>query len=359
MKPTIGISIGDLNGIGAEILCKAFEDDRFLEWCTPVIFGSNQVLNAHAKNVLENKVSFNAIQDLASINTEKINVLQCWNEEVVLNLGVETKEGGAYAVVALKAACQALKDNTIQGLVTMPINKSNTQGSNFQYTGHTPFLKEFFGAKEVAMLMVADELKIALLTEHLPLADVSKNITKEAIKAKVEILQQSLKKDFGIDQAKIAVLGLNPHAGDGGVIGKEEQEIIQPVIEELFGKKNSIFGPYAADGFFARRNDQKFDVVLAMYHDQGLIPFKALDLSRGVNYTAGLNVVRTSPDHGTAYEIVGKNCAETESFIESLFTCIDIINARQGNASRTANPLRRGQTMAPPKKNKPRETPAA
>lgn len=342
MKPIVGISIGDLNGIGAEILCTTFEDQRFLEFCTPVIYGSLQVLDAHKKNTQNTHTHFHPIQDIDQVDHSKINVLECWKETVNLDLGTETSDGGKYAIIALKKVCEHLKEGKVHGLITMPINKNNTQGADFNYTGHTPFLKDFFGAKEVAMLMVAEEMRIALLTEHLPLADVSKNITAAAIKSKVDLLQLSMMHDFGIDMPKIAVLGLNPHAGDGGVIGREEMEVIKPTIDELFGKKAKIFGPYAADGFFARRHDQNFDVVLAMYHDQGLIPFKALDLSRGVNYTAGLPIVRTSPDHGTAYDIVGKKVAEVDSFVASLFTCLEIMAARDGHNERHANPIKRG-----------------
>ena len=237
----------------------------------------------------------------------------------------------------------------------MPIHKNNTQTNDFKYTGHTPFLKDKFAAKDVLMLMVTQNLKVALLSEHVPVSDIAKYVTKENIISKVNLLQQSLIKDFGIAKPKIAVLGLNPHAGDGGLIGKEEKEIIKPTIDELQAKGSKIFGPYAADGFFARHHDENFDAVLAMYHDQGLIPFKSLDKEQGVNYTAGLNVVRTSPDHGTAFDIAGKGIANTSSFLEALFTCVDIIHQRSEYKTYTDNPLRRGSGAQLIKKTKSRE----
>jgi 4-hydroxythreonine-4-phosphate dehydrogenase len=355
MKPIIGISIGDINGIGAEILVKALDDNRILEICTPLIFGSTKVLAHHKKNVADCNIQFNGIKDVTKVNPKQINVFNCWDDEVAMQLGAETAEGGKYAVRALEVATQCLKDGQIHGLVTMPINKNNTQSKDFAYTGHTPYLKDKFGVKEVVMLMVSDNLKVALLTEHVPIAEISKHVTKQNIISKIDALTQSLIKDFGIDVPKIAVLGLNPHAGDGGLIGKEEKEIIKPTIEELFAQGKRVFGPYAADGFFARQQDQHFDAVLAMYHDQGLIPFKSFDKAKGVNYTAGLPVVRTSPDHGTAYDIVGKNLAEESSFLESLFTCVDIINQREARKNNTTNPLKRGIGNQLIKKNKTKE----
>ncbi len=342
MKPIIGISIGDINGIGAEILIKALDDNRILEICTPVIFGNTKVLAEHKKNVPDANIQFNGIKDFTKINTKQVNVYNCWDEDAPLQLGAATDAGGKYAIRALQVATQCLKDEQIDGLVTMPINKNNTQLPDFKYTGHTPFLKDKFGAKDVLMLMVADDLRIALLTEHVAIADIAKNVTKQNIIQKINLLIESLVKDFGIDAPRIAVLGLNPHAGDGGLIGKEEKEIIKPTIDELFAQGKMVFGPYAADGFFARQQDVHFDAVLAMYHDQGLIPFKSFDKARGVNFTAGLSVVRTSPDHGTAYDIVGKNVADDASFLQAIYTCVDIIYKRAEYADNTANPLKRG-----------------
>jgi 4-hydroxythreonine-4-phosphate dehydrogenase len=356
MKPTIGISIGDLNGVGPELLCKIFSDSRLLEIFTPIIYGNTKVLNFYKKGIAESvQLQFNAFNEWDKLNPKQINVWQCWEEDVALQPGVETPQGGQYAIKALMQCAQHLKEGKINGMVTMPINKNNTQSNDFKYTGHTPFLKDYFQAKEVIMLMVADELRVALLTEHVAVADITKHITGAAIKSKIEQLVRSMRADFGVDKPKIAVLALNPHASDGGLIGKEEQEIIRPALDELVQKGIQVHGPYAADGFFARRSDRSFDVVLAMYHDQGLIPFKALDLERGVNYTAGMNVVRTSPDHGTAYDIVGKNIADTQSTLEAIFTCIDIVNARAGHRERTDNPLQRGMGAQQLKKNKSKE----
>jgi 4-hydroxythreonine-4-phosphate dehydrogenase len=341
MKPIIGISIGDINGIGPEILLEAFDDNRLLEMFTPIIFGSSKVLAHYKKNLPDNKLQLNGIKDFTAVNAKQVNVYNCWEEDVEVKPGIDTKEAGKCAVRALQAATQALKDGHIHGLVTMPINKSNTQLPDFNYAGHTPFLKDKFGAKDVLMLMVTADLKVALLTEHVPVAEIAKHVTKENITSKLTMLQQSLIKDFGISKPKIAVLALNPHAGDGGLIGKEEKETIKPTIDELYTKGMKVFGPYAADGFFARQQDAHFDAVLAMYHDQGLIPFKSFDKAKGVNFTAGLQVVRTSPDHGTAYDIAGKGIAEIGSFLEAVYTCIDVLENRTEHKIYTANPLKR------------------
>jgi 4-hydroxythreonine-4-phosphate dehydrogenase len=355
MKPIIGISIGDINGVGPEILLQTLSDNRILDLLTPVIFGSSKVLAFYKKILPENNLQIFGIKDFNTINPKQVNVFNCWDEEVDIQPGVETAAAGKCAVRALQVAAQCLKDGQIHGLVTMPIHKNNTQTNDFKYTGHTPFLKDKFAAKDVLMLMVTQNLKVALLSEHVPVSDIAKYVTKENIISKVNLLQQSLIKDFGIAKPKIAVLGLNPHAGDGGLIGKEEKEIIKPTIDELQAKGSKIFGPYAADGFFARHHDENFDAVLAMYHDQGLIPFKSFDKEQGVNYTAGLNVVRTSPDHGTAFDIAGKGIANTSSFLESLFTCVDIIHQRSEYKTYTDNPLRRGSGAQLIKKTKSRE----
>jgi 4-hydroxythreonine-4-phosphate dehydrogenase len=352
MKPIIGITIGDINGIGPEILLQTFDDNRLLEMMTPVIFGSTKALSFYKKNLPDNKLQLNGIKDFEAINPKLVNVFNCWDEDVEVQPGAETAAAGKCAVRALQVATQCLKDGQIHGMVTMPINKNNTQVADFKYTGHTPFLKDKFGAKDVLMLMVTDSLKVALLTEHVPVAEIAKHVTKENIISKINLLQQSLIKDFGISTPKIAVLGLNPHAGDGGLIGKEEKEIIKPTIEELQAKGLKVYGPFAADGFFARQSDAQFDAVLAMYHDQGLIPFKSFDKEQGVNYTAGLSVVRTSPDHGTAYDIAGKGIANPSSFLEAMYTCIDILNQRTEHKIYTANPLRRGSGAQLMKKGK-------
>ncbi len=339
-RTIIGITTGDLNGIGIELIIKAFSDHRLLEHCTPIIFASNKVINFYRKSMPEINFSYQSIKDFTRIAHKQVNILNCWEDEVAITPGQLTETSGSYAVKSLIAATEALKDKKIQGLVTAPIHKKNTQSNNFNFTGHTPFLKHIFGANDVLMLMAAENFKVGLVTEHIPISEVAKHITREAILSKLNILKDSLAKDFGIDKPKIAVLGLNPHAGDEGLIGKEEEEIIKPAIKEA-KHQMLVFGPYSADAFFARNQQNKFDVVLAMYHDQGLIPFKSLAIGEGVNYTAGLPVVRTSPDHGTAFDIAGKNKADATSFIVSIYKCIDIINQRQEYEENRKNPMKK------------------
>jgi 4-phospho-D-threonate 3-dehydrogenase / 4-phospho-D-erythronate 3-dehydrogenase len=339
-RPVIGITIGDLNGIGTELIIKTFGDHRILELCTPVIFASNKVINFYRKSVPDINFNYQSIKDYTRINYKQINIYNCWEEEVGINPGTLTDIGGKYAVRSLTMAVQALKENKIHGIVTAPIHKKNTHSSEFNYTGHTPFLQHYFGVQDVVMLMVAENLRVGLVTEHVPVSEIAKNITRETILSKLNILNNSLIKDFGIDKPKIAVLGLNPHAGDEGLIGKEEEEIIKPAIKQA---KHSMLamGTYSADVFFARHQYERFDAVLAMYHDQGLIPFKSLAIGEGVNYTAGLPVVRTSPDHGTAFDIAGKNKADHTSFLAAVYECIDIINRRNGFAENRRNPLKK------------------
>src|SRR5436190_23277385 len=326
-KPNIGISCGDLNGIGIELIIKVFSDNRILDQCTPVVFASNKVVNFYRKSVPEINFNYQSIRELNRISNKQVNVLNCWEEEVSITPGQLTETGGVYAIKSLRAAVEALKQNHIQGLITAPMHKKNIRSDQFNFTGHTPFLKSFFNVSDVVMMLCSGNFRVGLVTEHLPIKEVAQYITREAILSKLNILHQCLMKDFGCEKPKIAVLGLNPHAGDEGLIGKEEEEIIKPAIKEA---KHSMIvtGPYSADAFFARRYHERFDAVLAMYHDQGLIPFKALALSEGVNFTAGLPAVRTSPDHGTAFDIPGKNKADTSSFLSAFFECIDIIRRR-------------------------------
>ncbi len=339
-KPVIGISVGDLNGIGTELIIKTFSDHRLLELCTPIIFASNKLINFYRKAVPEINFNYQSIKDFSRINYKQINIFNCWEEEINITPGQLTDTGGKYAVKSLAMAVQALKENKVQGLVTAPIHKKNIQSADFNFTGHTPYLQHIFGAQDVLMLMVANNFRVALLSEHVPLAEAAKYVTRERILSKLSILNNSLIKDFGIDKPKIAVLGLNPHAGDEGLIGKEEEEIIKPAVKEA-KRSMLVVGPFSADAFFARRQFERFDAVLAMYHDQGLIPFKSLALGEGVNYTAGLPVVRTSPDHGTAFDIAGKNKADHSSFLTAIYECIDIINRRNGYAENRRNPLKK------------------
>ena len=340
-KPIIGISCGDLNGIGMEIIIKTFSDNRILDQCTPVLFTSNKVINFYRKSIPETNFNYQNIRELNRVNPRQVNVLSCWEEDVMITPGQLNETGGKYAVRSLLMAADALKKNEIHGLVTAPIHKKNVQSSDFNYTGHTPFLKNFFGAADVAMILFAGSFRVALLTEHVPLSEVASHISREAIYSKLKILNESLQKDFGIEKPKIAVLGLNPHAGDEGLIGKEEELMIRPAIKDAKQNNLLVIGPYSADAFFARHYHKKFDAVLAMYHDQGLIPFKALAFGEGVNFTAGLSSVRTSPDHGTALDIAGKNKGDESSFRSAVFECIDIIYRRSEFEENRKNPLRK------------------
>jgi len=339
-KPVIGISCGDVNGIGTEVIIKTFADQRILEQCTPIIFASGKLINFYRKAVSEAHLNYQVIKDFTRIQQKQVNLYTCWEEEISINPGQLNDTGGKYAVISLVAATHALKDGHIHGLVTAPIHKKNVQSSQFNYTGHTPYLKDVAGVNDVLMMLYAHNLKVALVTEHIPVKEIGNYITRDNLLSKLNLLNNSLRKDFGIDKPKIAVLGLNPHAGDEGLIGTEEEQIIKPAIKEA--KNNMlVFGPYSADAFFARNSYTQFDAVLAMYHDQGLIPLKSIAGGEGVNYTAGLPFVRTSPDHGTAFDIAGKNIADPTSFINAVFECIDIIQRRNEFEERTKNPLRK------------------
>ena len=340
-KPVIGVSCGDLNGIGIELIIKTFSDARMLDICTPVIFASNKLINFYRKTLPDVNFNFQNLKDPARPYPRQVNLFTCWEEEVNITPGQLTEAGGRYAVKSLQAAVQALKAKHIEALVTAPIHKKNVQSPEFNFSGHTPFLQQFFGADDVVMLMCAENMRVGLVTEHVPVKDIAQHITRQAILKKIFILKECLQKDFGIDKPKIAVLGLNPHAGDEGLVGKEEEEQIKPAIKEA--KHNNIlaFGPYSADAFFARGSYDKFDAVLAMYHDQGLIPFKSLAIGEGVNYTAGLPAIRTSPDHGTAFDIAGKDRADETSFRKAIFTAVDILQQQGEYAQNRANPMKR------------------
>ena len=340
-KPVIGISCGDINGIGVETILKTLSDGRMLEFCTPVIFAHNKLINFYRKTIPDLNFNFSVTKDLSRLNPKQVNVFQSWEEDVQITPGTLNETGGKYAIISLTQCMQALKDNAIDGMVTAPIHKKNIQSPEFNYSGHTPYLKDFFGAKDVLMFLTASNLNIGLLTEHIPIKDVASHISSERIISKLKLMNDSLKKDFGITKPKIAVLGLNPHSGDEGLLGKEEIEIIKPAIKEAKQRDVFCFGPYSADAFFARGSYRSFDAVLAMYHDQGLIPFKSMATGEGVNFTAGLDVVRTSPDHGTAFDIAGKGKANEDSFRQALFTCIDILHNRQERKEQYKNPLRK------------------
>ncbi len=338
-KIKLGISIGDLNGIGCEVVLKTFEDDRMLDFCTPIIFASNKVISFQ-KNELKLEINYNGIHEVSKAIEGKINVMNIWRETPPIEFGQATKEGGKLAIESLKAAVKALKNNEIDVLVTAPINKNNIQADDFKFPGHTDYLAQELEGESL-MFMVTDTLRIGLLTDHLAVKDVAGAITPMLIRSKIAIMEKSLKTDFGIGRPKIALLGINPHSGDNGTIGKEDEEIMKPVINELANAGHLVFGPYAADSFFGSNGHKKFDAILAAYHDQGLIPFKTLSFGKGVNFTAGLSKVRTSPDHGTAYEIAGKGEADHNSFKEAVFMALHIFRNRSEYKELTGNPLQK------------------
>ncbi|MCF8319850.1 MAG: 4-hydroxythreonine-4-phosphate dehydrogenase PdxA [Flavobacterium sp.] len=334
----VGISIGDLNGIGSEVVLKTFEDSRMLEFCTPVIFANVKIISA-IKKTFESNAAIHGIDTLDQIVIGKINVFNVWKEHLELNYGTNDEALGKYAIKSFVAATKALKEGKVDVLVTAPINKYNIQSDDFKFPGHTDYLNQEL-AGDALMFMVQDNLRVGLLTDHIPVNDVASHLTEKLITKKIETINQSLTQDFSINKPKIAVLGLNPHAGDGGVIGKEDDTLLKPVIKKLFEKGTLVFGPYPADGFFGNSQYEKFDAVIAAYHDQGLIPFKTLSFGNGVNYTAGLDKIRTSPDHGTAYDIAGKGIANHNSFKEAVFLAIDIYNSRNEYGEISNNPLK-------------------
>ena len=338
-KIRVGISIGDMNGIGVEVILKTLDHPNILNFCTPVIYGSSKIISYHKNIVGLEEFSFTNASSAERVKHDRINVVNCWQDNVNITLGKLSDTSGKYAKIALLQAVNDLKNNTIDALVTGPINKKAMQMADFPYPGHTEFLTKTFEVKESLMLMVNDNLRIGLVTNHLPVSQIASSISKQLILNKVRLMDKSLREDFGIEKPTIAVLGLNPHAGDEGAIGEEEETIIRPAIIELKKKGMMVMGPYPADGFFGSGMHHKVDGVLAMYHDQGLVPFKALSFGKGVNYTAGLPIVRTSPDHGTAYEIAGKNIADPSSFRAALFQAIDIARSRKNYKEMTSNPI--------------------
>ncbi|MFC6999253.1 4-hydroxythreonine-4-phosphate dehydrogenase PdxA [Rufibacter roseus] len=329
-KPRIGITIGDISGIGPEVILKTLADNRVLHYCQPIIYGMGSVVNRYRKMLGLENFGFQQIQGFDQLHPKKVSVVNCLEEDVEFTPGTPSPATGNLARTALLRAAQDLKEGHIQAIVTAPIDKDNTQGEGFQFPGHTEFFTTYFDAPESLMFLVSNDLRVATATGHIPLKEVVNHITPELLIRKLTILDKSLRQDFGIQKPKIAVLGLNPHAGENGLLGKEEEEIIRPMIEQLKEKGNLVFGPFPADGFFGTRSYKKFDATLALYHDQGLIPFKTLAFETGVNFTAGLPIVRTSPDHGTAYDIAGQNKADETSFREALFAAVDILRTRAG-----------------------------
>lgn len=339
----VAITHGDINGIGYEVILKTFSDTRMAELCTPIIYGSSKIAAYHRKVMDLPPVNLSTIAQAEDAGANRINIINCVDDETKVELSQSTPVAGEAAYVALEAAVTDLKRGVADVLVTAPINKHNIQNQQFHFPGHTEYLEECFGGpgKKALMILMNDNLRVALVTGHIPLSQVVSKITVEDIVSKLRIFNQSLKQDFGIVRPRIAVLSLNPHAGDTGLLGKEEEEIIIPAIREAEKRGVMSFGPYAADGFFGSQMYEKFDGVLAMYHDQGLAPFKTLAMEDGVNYTAGLSVVRTSPAHGTAYDIAGQNQASEESFRQALYTALDIYRNRINYSEATANPLRK------------------
>lgn len=334
-KPIVGITIGDYNGVGPEIIIKVLSEPRASKNIIPVVYGSTKVLSFYKKLLKNEDFNYNHIKTISQVNPKRVNVINCWEDPTEVQPGLVTDEAGSCSYLALKKATEDIKEGLINAIVTAPINKKNIQSPDFNYPGHTEYFSQNFGSGESLMLLVAEDLRVGVMTGHIPLNDVSSNIAYEKLLEKVKIFEKSLKKDFNIVKPKIAILGLNPHAGEGGLLGKEEEDILIPAIEELKKRGILAFGPYPADGFFGMMQYKKFDGVLAMYHDQGLIPFKTLAFEKGVNFTAGLSIIRTSPDHGTAYNIAGKNIADESSFREALYLAEDILKNRNETVSYT------------------------
>lgn len=341
-KIRVGITQGDINGIGYEVMLKALEDNRLLELCTPVVYGSAKIANYYRKNLDLQPVAFVTATTEGDFNENAYNIVNVVGEDIKIEPGQETKAGGEAALAALQTAIADLKSGKIDVLVTLPINKHNIQCDAFHFPGHTEYLESVAGNEAKALMILACErLRVALATTHLPVSDVAKSLTTDGIIEKIELFNSSLIRDYGIVRPRIAVLGLNPHAGDEGVLGNEEKEIIAPALEYVREKKIQAYGPYAADGFFGSGSYKNFDGVLAMYHDQGLVAFKTLAMGGGVNFTAGLPFVRTSPDHGTAYDIAGKGIADPQSMREAIYAACDILRNRRNYAEMTRNPLRK------------------
>lgn len=340
-KLRVAITHGDTNGIGYEIIFKTFSEPAMLELCTPIIYGSPKVAAYH-RNALGIQGNFTIINSAAEAHNNKVNLLTTFDQEIKVDLGNPSKEAGMASLAALEKAMADYKEGLFDVLVTAPINKNNIQSDDFHFCGHTEYIEERAGNGDKAlMILLNDMLRVALVTTHLPIRDVAAAITKESIIEKATIFHNSLKRDFRISNPRIAVLALNPHAGDDGLLGHEEQEVIIPAIKELSDNGIRAFGPYAADGFFGHESYTAFDGVLAMYHDQGLAPFKCLDLGNGVNFTAGLPIVRTSPDHGTAYDIAGKNMADESSFRNAIYLALDVFRNRIEYDEPFNNPLKK------------------
>ena len=341
-KLRVAITHGDINGVGYEVIIKALSDQRMTEICTPVVYGAAKVSGYYKKVLDVPNLQFNIVVSADSILPDRVNFVNCFDDELKVEIGKPSQVAGEASLKALEIAVKDLKEGKVDVLVTAPINKNTIQSDKFNFTGHTEYLQDRLGGEdEPLMILMNENLKVALVTTHEPIKELSEKITKELIIKKLNIFNNSLKKDFRLERPRKAVFSLNPHAGDGGLIGTEEKETIIPAIEEAYNSGLVCFGPYPADGFFGAGLYKNFDGVLAMYHDQGLAPFKALSMDDGVNYTAGLEYVRTSPDHGTAYDIAGKSKASANSMRQAIYTAIDVYNNREMYAEMTANPLRK------------------
>ena len=341
MKPTIAITAGDINGVGYEVLIKSLVDSHITEICRPIVYGNAKVARQHMQTLDEEyrNIQWNIINDPKQAKDGRLNLITCYSDETPVQLGVSTTEAGQASLKSLQRACQDLKNGLVHAIVTAPINKDNIQSDDFRFAGHTEYLTEQFGeGKDSLMMLISEQMRVALVCNHTPIAKVAETITIERILSKLTILNQTLKTDFTIRKPRIAVLALNPHAGDNGLIGEEEQTIIRPAIAQAQEQGIEAYGPYSADGFFGAGEYRYYDAILAMYHDQGLAPFKALDMS-GVNYTAGLPIVRTSPDHGTAYALAGKNEADPQSMLHAIYMAIDTLKARITNTQLEAGKL--------------------
>jgi 4-hydroxythreonine-4-phosphate dehydrogenase len=337
--PIIGITIGDVNGISVEVIIKTLMDTRVADYCTPVVYGNPKIISYWKKLMGQNDYNMHIIKNLDQMHVKKANILVCWDDDVEIRPGESTENGGKYAFKSLELATKDAIDGKIQAIITGPLNKHNVNNQLLPFKGHTEYLAQQAGTNDFVMMLVSEDIKVGLVTGHVALKDVSSRITTDLILKKLRVLNKSLKEDFNIQKPKIALLGLNPHAGDSGLLGAEENEIIIPAVTAAQKENIVAYGPYPADGFFGSRQFEKFDAILAMYHDQGLIPFKYLAFDDGVNYTAGLPFVRTSPDHGTAFDIAGKNIAKEDSFRNALFMAIDIVRTKNINFKLNEKPL--------------------
>lgn len=339
-KLIIGITVGEINGVGLEVILKTFDDSRVLNSCIPIIYGSEKSVDFYKTLLHLDHIKFNTITSAELASNKLINVLNCWDQEIGITPGEPSEETAKCALKALDQSTDDLISGKIHALITGPLDKSTVQGQLDGFRGQTEYVSEKEGSGESLMMLISDNLRIGLATNHIPVKDIAESLSQELIFGKLKVFNHSLKQDFLINKPRIAVLSLNPHSGEGGLMGNEEMEILNPAIEKAKQDKLLVFGPYAADGLFGSKNYKNFDGILAMYHDQGLAPFKAISFGNGVNFTAGLNIIRTSPDHGTAYDLAGKNVADHHSFQSALYTAIDMVRNRMDFNEMFANPLK-------------------